>query len=378
MKKFIKFLKGADYIIISPGINMQKLEISKHLLKNKTKIITDIDLFYLIYPTTTTIAVTGTNGKSTTCKILQFILKKNNFNVLLGGNIGKPLLSLSIKNNSIVIIEISSFQLFYAKYIKPTYALMLNITKDHLDWHKNMQNYIKSKLKIFQNQNKRNFALVNLNYAKFFKQKKFLAKLKIINDKSFFKLKSKIKNQYLISDSNLKNLSFVYEISKIFHIEKNFFSLLTKFKGLPHRHELFFKKGNIKFINDSKATGFEACKTALQSNKNILWIVGGLPKKGDKFNLLKLKKNIIQTYIIGKHISFFKNQIKDHIKYKIEKNLNKAVKSALNDSQSILNKPITILFCPASASYDQFNNFSERGNEFKRLVKLYANRYIQR
>ena len=132
------------------------------LEKNKEKIITDLDLFYLSNTFIRSIVVTGTNGKSTTCKILEHILKKNNFNTGIGGNIGNPILNSKIKRKSLMVIEASSFQLAYSKFIKPNYALLLNITKDHLDWHGSMKNYINSKFKIFRLQNKNDFALINI------------------------------------------------------------------------------------------------------------------------------------------------------------------------------------------------------------------------
>ena len=112
-------------------------------------------------PKVKTIVVTGTNGKSTTCKILEHVLKKNGINVRLAGNIGKPVLDLNLKKQPIVIIEASSFQLAYSKYIKPEYAIILNITKDHLDWHGSYKDYVNSKFKIFSEQKESNFSFLN-------------------------------------------------------------------------------------------------------------------------------------------------------------------------------------------------------------------------
>ena len=114
----------------------------------------------MVFPKTRSIVVTGTNGKSTTCKILEHVLKKNKINAVLGGNIGKPVLTLSLKKKPIVIIEASSFQLAHSKFVRPTFALILNITNDHLDWHGSMDNYVHSKFKIFSLQNKDNYAFL--------------------------------------------------------------------------------------------------------------------------------------------------------------------------------------------------------------------------
>ena len=324
------------------------------------------------------IVVTGTNGKSTTCKIIEHVLKKNKINTSLGGNIGKPVLSLNLKKNPFVIIEASSFQLAYSKFVKPDYALILNITNDHLDWHGSMNNYIKSKLKIFLLQKKNNFAFINnKNLLKIFKKKKYLAKLIFVNSKKYKRIKSRIKNNYLNSQANEKNMNFVFALSKALKIsEKSFIRSLKSFKGLPHRYEIFLKKNNKVFINDSKATSFQASKFALQSSKNIFWIVGGKPKLGDKFKLGKLKNNIIKSYIIGNYMRNFKSQLNGKVDFQLSRTLNNAIISIFKDTKNTVDKKITILLSPASASYDQFKNFEERGNQFKRLIKNYARKYL--
>lgn len=369
-KIFSQYLDSTDYIIVSPGISFKKAKLRKKLIENKNKIITDLDLFYLFNPKIKTIVITGTNGKSTTCKILEHVLKKNNINVKLGGNIGKPVLDLDLKKKPVVIIEASSFQLFYSQHVKPDYAVILNITKDHLDWHSSYKDYIDSKLKIFSEQEENNFAFVNNKILiKKFKKKKYKSKLYFINSGQYKKIKNKIKNSYLNSEANKENMSYVYALSKILKIkEKSLINSLKSFKGLPHRHEIFYKKDNKIFINDSKATSFVASKFALESNKNIFWIVGGLPKIGDKFQLGKLKKNITKAYVIGKHMKNFKKNLRGNVNFRLCKTLKNALDSIFKDIKNVTNKKVTILLSPASASYDQFKNFEERGNYFKNLV----------
>ena len=377
-KDFLKLVNFVDYIIVSPGISLKKAELRKALLKNKSKIITDLDLFYMSNSRTRSIVVTGTNGKSTTCKIIEHVLKKNKINTSLGGNIGKPVLSLNLKKNPLVVIEASSFQLAYSKFVKPDYALILNITNDHLDWHGSMKNYTESKLKIFSLQTKNNFAFVNnKNLLKKYKRKKYLAKLNFVDSQKYKRIKSRIKNNYLNSQANEENISFVFALSKVLKIsEKSFLRSLKSFKGLPHRYEIFLKKNNKVFINDSKATSFQASKFALQSNKNIFWIVGGMPKLGDRFDLGKMKNNIVKSYIIGNHMRNFKRQLNGKIDFQLSRTLNNATISIFKDIKSIADKKITILLSPASASYDQFKNFEERGNQFKSLIKNYAKKHL--
>ena len=153
-KNLIQTLDRVDYIVLSPGISLLK---NKKLNKFKKKIITDIDLFYLHNNRSKSIVVTGTNGKSTTCKLLTHLLQKNKFKCSLGGNIGTPILNLKNFKNSFVIIEASSFQLSHSQFICPDYALFLNFSNDHLDWHGSKRKYLSSKLKIFRFQKKKTF-----------------------------------------------------------------------------------------------------------------------------------------------------------------------------------------------------------------------------
>ena len=363
-----------DYIILSPGISLIN---NKILIKFKEKIITDIDLLYLTNKKFKSIVVTGTNGKSTTCKLISHLLKKNNFNTLLGGNIGTPILDLKITKNTYVIIEASSFQLSHSKFIRPDYAFLLNITNDHLEWHGNMMNYINSKLKIFMFQEKNQFALVNNKFTNFFKKKKFVSKLIIPKEKNYKKIKFKIKNHYLKSSINDENMSFTYTFSKLLNIsEKNFIVAINSFVGLSHRYEIFLKKKNIVFINDSKATSFESTKYALSNSKNVYWILGGLPKKNDKIILSGVIKNIIKCYLIGKNTKFFKKQIENKVNFSITKNLKRTLIEILTDIKLSSVKENTILLSPAAASYDQFINFEKRGDEFKKISKFYARKFI--
>ncbi len=378
-----KKINEADFIILSPGISLKKSKYKKILLKNKNKIITDIDLFFLTKNFFKSIIVTGTNGKSTTCSIIKRVLESSGHNIVAVGNIGKPILDYNFQRNTIAVIEMSSFQLEYSKYLRPNYAILLNISKDHLDWHGTMKNYINAKFKIFSYQNTNDFAYVfdDQRIVNLYKRRKFKASLLVVkkNIKKF--IKNKIKNNYLKSNNNVENLSFIYLLMKEFKIaDKFFFSSLKKFKGLPHRQEIFLKKNKISFINDSKATSFEASKGCLTNYKNIIWILGGLKKDGDRFFLNRIKKNVIKAFIIGKDRSFFKKQLRGKIDYKETLNLKNTVKHIYQELKFIsLQKKkerIFVIFSPASASYDQFNNFEERGNQFKKLTINYARKYF--
>ncbi len=372
-----KVLSVVDFIVLSPGVSLNNSKNNKKLKKFKNKIITDIDLIFLTKKFYKSIVVTGTNGKSTTCKIINHILNKNKYKSLLGGNIGTPILSLNIKRNNFLVIEASSFQLSHSKFIKPDYALLLNITNDHLDWHRNMTDYINSKFKVFKFQNKNQFSLVNRKLRSKFLEKKLSGKLIFPDLLGYRAIKHKIKNSYLRSSINDENMSFVYTLQKLLRIkEKSFLRSANTFKGLPHRYEIFLKKKNCVFINDSKATTFESTKYALKNSKNIFWIVGGLPKLNDKINLKNLKKNIIKSYIIGKNTIFFKNQLRNQVQYEVCTNLKGSIFQICKDIRLFKKKDNIVLLSPASASFDQYQNFEKRGNEFKRLSKFYARKYL--
>jgi len=372
-----KVLSVVDYIVLSPGVSLNNSKNNKKLKKFKNKIITDIDLIFLTKKFYKSIVVTGTNGKSTTCKIINHILNKNKYKSLLGGNIGTPILSLNIKRNNFLVIEASSFQLSHSKFIKPDYALLLNITNDHLDWHRDMTDYINSKFKVFKFQNKNQFSLVNRKLRLKFLKKELSGKLIFPDLLGYRTIKHKIKNSYLSSSVNDENMSFVYTLRKLLRIsEKSFLKSVNTFKGLPHRYEIFLKKKNCIFINDSKATTFESTKYALKNSKNIFWIIGGLPKLNDKINLKDLKKNIIKSYIIGKNTIFFKNQLKNQVHYEVCTNLEESIFQICKDIRLFKKKDNIVLLSPASASFDQYQNFEKRGNEFKRLSKFYARKYL--
>ena len=151
-------------------------------------------------------------------------------------------------NNNFVIIEASSFQLSHSKFIRPDFSIFLNFTNDHLDWHRSKKEYLNAKLKIFENQNKNQHALIEKALKIIFKKRKFLSKLIIPKIEDYKKIKHKIKNNYLASDINDENMSFVFALSKLLKIsEKSFIESIETFKGLAHRFEIFFEKKEYYF-----------------------------------------------------------------------------------------------------------------------------------
>tara|TARA_B110000196_G_C21096836_1_gene640451 strand:+ start:126 stop:1448 length:1323 start_codon:yes stop_codon:yes gene_type:complete len=363
-------------IIISPGIDINNCKIEKYLKKNLNKLITDLDIFFELNKNSLLISITGTNGKSTTCKIIEKILKTAKRNVVTVGNIGKPILSFKkIKKNYIFILEVSSYQLQYSRLFRSKHAAILNISPDHLERHGNLINYIKTKSKIFFAQNSTDYSYINIKnihskkIKNIFKRKKIKSNLYNINSSNYNFLKKKINNIYFKSKGNFENLSFAYQILKNLKInEKIIIDGLNKFKGLPHRQEIVFSNKKLLCINDSKATSFDASLQSLSNYEKIYWIVGGLSKYKDKFNLKNIKNEIIKAYIIGKNTTFFTQQIKNDIPFTISRDLKNAVNSIYNDIKFNKSKKNTILFSPAAASYDQFKNFEDRGTFFKKII----------
>ena len=202
-----------------------------------------------------------------------------------------------------------------------------------------------------------------------FKIQKLKSKLILVNKSSCNFLLKKINNKYFKSKGNVENLAFAYRIVKNLNInDKVIIKALNKFKGLPHRQETIFSNKKILCVNDSKATSFNACLQSLSNYNKIYWIVGGLPKYQDHFYLKNVKKKILKAYIVGKCTSFFKKQIRNDIPYTISKNIRNAVNSIYEDLKFSGNSKRTILLSPAAASFDQFNNFENRGIYFKKLI----------
>ena len=374
-KEIIK--KEFDCIIISPGIDINNCKLSRFLKKNHKKIYTDLDIFYSRYAFNQKITITGTNGKSTTAKLLYDILKDQKKDVRLVGNIGNPvLLEKKIKKDTLFVIEASSYQLEYSKLFKTNISLILNISPDHLERHKTINKYVSAKFKLIKNQSKNDIAILNIKnfYIKReLKQKKFAPSIlkieKYISDR-FIK---KIDNHYFDTDGNKENLTFVLKVSKILKLKNNLLlKSLKNFKGLSFRQEIIHNSKFLKIINDSKATSFSSSEKLLKSLKNIYWIIGGLPKKGDKFLLKKNDCKKIKLYIFGKNQKFFINQLKNKMAFKSFLNLKSLIAKVFLDiknENNFIKK--TILFSPASASFDTFKNFEERGRYFNKLIKNY-------
>ena len=373
--KKIKF----DYIILSPGININRCSLSNFLKKNYKKIYTDLDIFYSHYKDNNKITITGTNGKSTTAKILYEVLKAQKVDVRLVGNIGNPiLLEKNITNKTVFVIEASSYQLEYSKLFRSNISLILNISPDHLDRHKTISKYVNAKFKLVKNQSEKDLAILNVDNFYIKRQlqlKNFYSKIIKINKKTNINFIKRVKNKYFATDGNKENLQFVFAVTKILKLQKDsLFKTLEKFKGLNYRQEIIYHSKKLTIINDSKATSFSSSESLLRSLDNVYWIVGGLAKKGDKLLWNKKNNKNIRAYIFGKDKVFFIDKLKKLMRYESFLNLKTLIQKIFLDIK-IDNKLThkTILFSPAAASFDNFNNFEERGKFFNKLIMKHIN-----
>lgn len=386
---------GLSFIVTSPGISFDNL-LFKKARERKVKIISEFEL-----GTNNSkgdiIAVTGTNGKTTTVMLIKHLLQNQHKNVFLAGNIGTAVTSVCDKTNasSILILECSSFQLENIKSFSPHIATILNITPDHLNRHKTMKNYIKAKLNITKYQTKNDYLLLNYddeilmkNIPKtkakifYFSTKKRVVGCYVKSGSIYFydgttenKLVS-LKNVKLVGEHNISNilcavLAIILETGKL-----NLLGNLSTFQGVTHRIEYVATIDGVAYFNDSKATNIDSTLVAIKSFKqNINLILGGSDKGYNFDNLFAgLSKNVKNIVAIGETSQKILSSAKKYgyTNISLEKTLNDAVKSLKNKAQS----GDIILLSPACASFDQFNNYEERGNVFKKLVKeiaLYEN-----
>ena len=372
----LKLLKiKFDIIIISPGINIFNCKLSKFLKLNKKKIYTDLDVFFTFFKNKC-ITITGTNGKSTTAKILYEVLKDQKKDVRLIGNIGNPPLNeKKISKNTIFVIEASSYQLDYSQLFSSKYSIILNIKPDHLERHKTLQNYVDAKFKLLDSQSKSCLAFVKSDdvlISRKLKTKKFNCKIVKVNTKKNYNDFLEIKNKYFLTESNRENLSFIIELAKKLKL-KNYLlqKTIKNFKGLKYRQQIILQKRNLTIINDSKSTSFSSSVGMFKKASNILWLLGGIYKKGDKLELKKKDLSNVTAFIYGENKNLFIKQLRSKVKFKNYINLEDAVKNVFSIIKTKRSIKYTILFSPCAASFDSFKNFEERGLYFNRLVKRF-------
>ncbi|MFC1625560.1 UDP-N-acetylmuramoyl-L-alanine--D-glutamate ligase [Patescibacteria group bacterium] len=371
-KYYLKDLDKYDTIIRSPGVYRYSPELVK-AEKAGVEITSAIKIFFDLCPGKI-IGVTGTKGKGTTSTLIYEILKNAGYNVYLAGNIGKPYLELlpRLTKKSWVVMEMSSFQLIDMQK-SPVISVVLNITSDHLDWHKSQKEYVEAKKNIVKYQLKNDWAVLNKDYKKSESFEKY-TKARVI----FFS-KNKLENEYrkdllLRGVHNLENIAAAVAVGKILKIKSEIMlDTVRSFKGLEHRLELVRRVNGVTFYNDSFATGPQPTIAAIKSFTEPITIILGGSKKGLNYKELgkaiKMTKNIKNIILIGTTASkIVKSLGNKETDIKIYNLGFTPMKEIVAKAYHVSKKGSVVILSPASASFDMFENYKDRGNQFKKAV----------
>ena len=374
---------NADEVVKSPGISDQ-IELIQTLKNNHIPIISEIEFAYR-YTKSKIIAVTGSNGKSTTTVLIGHILKKAGLDVLIAGNIGISFSGeLAVRDYDYVVLETSSFQLDGINKFRPHIAILLNISPDHLDRYNNkMSEYINSKFRITENQRNTDFLIYNTDDLLL---KNILTNARMIpvslnhiqeegafyKDRIIINLNNKtmtIQELSLQGKHNLFNSMAAAMAARVLEIKDSVISqAMTDFENLEHRLEYVLTVHGIDFINDSKATNINSCWYALESmSKEVVWIAGGVDK-GNNYKLLEqiVEEKVKAIICLGKNnekiINTFRGKV-DTIVQATDMN------DAVAQSYTIAKTGDVVLLSPACASFDMFSNYEDRGFQFKNEVR---------
>ena len=378
-----------ELIIVSPGVPLD-ISILEKAREKEIPIWSELEFGFQLAKDTSSkiIAITGSNGKSTTTSMIYHILKESGKNALLAGNIGLPLTSFPIEKGEYeyIVLEVSSFQLDAIERFKPDIAILLNITPDHLNRYHTFDAYRSSKLRIFENQKENNFAVLNYDDD----ECKQLNKIGL-SKKIFYSVKEKVNENVCFQDDKiviksgdvtyslysnelpirgLHNISNAVASSLICVLcglkPDQIIAALKSFNGLEHRLEWVAEIDERIFINDSKATNCVSVEKALTSfDKPINLIMGGSDKAEDFSSLIPLiQKNVRNLIVLGETKKQIVKTFKKFVDIIEVSNLREAVQTAYK-----ISKPDEyILLSPGCASYDMYDNFEERGKHFKQLV----------
>ncbi len=380
-------LTDFEKIFVSPGISLRQ---KKFNIKNKAnKLNRDLNLYLSNLVDQKVIAITGTNGKSTTTKLIGDILKKNKIKTFVGGNIGEPLCNSLIANKKFDfhVIELSSFQLETVKKMDTKISIITNLANDHLDRYKNISDYINQKKNVIS-QNGINLISLDDKYSrKIFLEKNIKNKISFsLQDKNanffinenyildnFFKKNQKLYLKNISRDLegkfNNENILISYICNKLLKLpEYNFKNVIKNFKGLPFRSNIIFENKNLKIINNSKSTNIASTINSIENYEKIYLIMGGIAKENNFEILTNYNSRIKFVYLFGHSSLLIERKLKKLLKVKRFNNLKSLVKQLFIDIKKI-NVKSNILFAPACTSYDQYNNFEERGKDFNSLIK---------
>jgi UDP-N-acetylmuramoylalanine--D-glutamate ligase len=370
-------------LILAPGIALTH-PVAQRALALGIPVMGDIELFCQERarraPQAPFVAVTGTNGKSTTVALITHILETAHIPVQMGGNIGTPILDLDPPSDSLVhVIECSSFQIETAPSLHPSIGIFLNLTPDHLDRHGSLEAYGALKQRLVMASDKAvigvDDSLMSTYADAYQKTGRCLVRLKAETNREVCPWNLS-QSDSLRGTHNAQNAAASVSVARLLGVsDVHICDALKTFQGLPHRMEMIRRMakqggGDLVFVNDSKATNADSSARALDSFCSIFWILGGRAKSGGISSLAPYFPRIERAYLIGEAASDFASVLQDKkVPYTLSGTLEKAVLQATQDAQNSLSDHPVILLSPACASYDQFANFMVRGDAFRNCVK---------
>lgn len=384
-----ELILNADEVVKSPGIP-EKAEMLKKVRAKGIPVVSEIE-FALRYTKAKTIGITGTNGKTTTTMLTYYILEKAGLDVMLGGNVGKSLaLQLAEREPEYIVLELSSFQLDDMFESRINYAILLNITPDHLDRYATMEEYIQSKFRITQNQTEEDAFIYCSDDELIMEElnkRQMGARLCPFSTKNSQSQMAWLQNDELIIDNHNNQFTMsIYElalqgrhnvynsmaagvVSKLLDIRKDLIrECLSDYKNVDHRLEVVGKVCGIEFINDSKATNLNAAWYALESMTGpTIWIVGGIDK-GNDYNMVKdlVRQKVKAIVCLGVDNQKIHDAFSGIVDTIVDtRSAEEAVKAAYYMGR----KGDTVLLSPACASFDLFENYEDRGRQFKSAVR---------
>ncbi|MFK5972958.1 MAG: UDP-N-acetylmuramoyl-L-alanine--D-glutamate ligase [Flavobacteriaceae bacterium] len=380
----------ADLVMKSPGIP-DAVPLVVQLVKKGIPVISEIE-FAAKYTDAVLIGITGTNGKTTTTMLTDHLMKEGGLHVGMAGNIGDSFAKMVVENNfDFYVLEISSFQLDGIKDFKPHIAILTNITPDHLDrYNDKFENYVASKFRIAKNQTKDDYFIydaddvVIVDWLKRHPVKSKLLPFSLREEvlegacinKGNIIIKTDNNTIEMTTDilalegiHNLKNTMAAATVAKLVGIRKETIrQSIESFQGAPHRLEKVLKIHHVQYINDSKATNVNAVFYALESIKTpIVWIVGGIDKGNDYKELMPLVREKVKAIVcLGLDNSMIKDVFGNVVDLMVE---TYAMDEAVKVTYKIAERGDTVLLSPACASFDLFENYEDRGNQFKEAIK---------
>lgn len=383
-------LENIDLIIKSPGIPLT-LDIIKKAGEKGIEVITDLELAYRINSNSNFIAITGTNGKTTTTILTGEFFKEAGFSTHVAGNIGVGILwdVINSKEDDIFVIEASSFQLESTTKLTPAISLILNITPDHLNWHNTLDNYIEAKKKVFRNQGNNEYTILNYddlllrsmkdeiksNLIWFSVDNKLSKGIYIeegyivINDGVNIKKVLQTDEVKILGKHNLENALASVSIGWIMGLDINIMKkVLRTFPGVEHRIEYVDTIDGIQFFNDSKGTNSDASIKAIEAVKAPIILIAGGMDKGTEFDdfILSFKDKVKALILLGETKEKIRNTAIKHGFNNIY--MVKDMKEAVKKSYELAQSGDNVLLSPACASWDMYSSFEKRGNDFKQEV----------